>query len=283
MTFHIFRGTETFDGAGVKLKRIFGSPANYNITDPFLLLDYFGSDRPEDYISGFPWHPHRGIQTITYVMKGRVEHEDSLGNRGVIRSGEIQWMNAGSGIFHQEMPIGDKNSKELWGFQLWINLPSVNKMSKPSYRSINALNVKMVENESVKARVISGNLEKYGESILVSDSGIAYFDIEMKSESIKIKNRRGYTSLLIPINGEVYYNNIMLDNLNVLAIGPQEFDFEILSKGKSRFLFISGKRINEEVAWYGPIVMNNWSEIEQSLLDLKNGNFVRDKSPIFVE
>ena len=283
MSFHIFEGIETYDGAGVKLKRIFGTPAYYNITDPFLLLDYFGSNKPSDYQAGFPWHPHRGIQTITYVIKGRVDHEDSLGYRDTIRSGEIQWMNAGSGIFHQEMPMGDLKSKELWGFQLWINLPRVNKMSKPSYRSINSSNVRTIENEKIRAKIISGNIMDSDNGALEFDPGITYVDIEMKSDKITLKNRIGYTSLIIPLYGKINFKGFEINQFNVLCVSDDYSDIEIMSTNKSRFLFISGERINEEIAWYGPIVMNNWSEIEQSFLDLKNGNFIRDKSPIFIE
>jgi redox-sensitive bicupin YhaK (pirin superfamily) len=278
----ILKGREVRDGAGVKLSRLFGSPRTYEFTDPFLLLDYFGSDRPEDYEMGFPWHPHRGIETLTYLLKGKVEHEDSMGNKGVIHPGEIQWMTAGSGIFHQEMPSSYGQDKEMLGFQLWINLRKTDKFSKPTYRSIDVNRLNKLQSERSEIKVISGTLMGRDSPSMERHSlEVSYFDITSGGGFLEIPKSDGFTSLIIPLEGKLEANGTPLDRLEVAVYDSRNGTIRIDGDRRHRYIYISGRRINEPITWYGPIVMNNWNEIEDSLRELNNGTFIRDKNPNF--
>jgi redox-sensitive bicupin YhaK (pirin superfamily) len=172
----VLRAHQTLEGAGVKLKRVFGYENRFE-TDPFLLLDHFGSDSPKDYMAGFPWHPHRGIETVTYMMDGNVEHSDSLGNKGVIGPGDVQWMTAGSGIIHQEMP--KPHTGLMYGFQLWVNLPKVHKMTDPRYRDIKRSDISVVENSESTVKVISGKYKNVSGAVQDLFADILYFDIKL--------------------------------------------------------------------------------------------------------
>jgi redox-sensitive bicupin YhaK (pirin superfamily) len=292
---YIMKGVETHDGAGVKLKRIFGGPNTIELTDPFLLLDHFGSDRIEDYIAGFPWHPHRGIETVTYLLSGKVEHSDSTGHKGIIYPDELQWMTAGSGIFHQEMPepLDVKNPEELMkaygmptlvsGFQLWINLPAKYKMATPAYRSIKGSEVPVVSTDGVSVKIIAGEYNKI-EGVYNGGYGIdpLYLDISMDIESeftYKVKN--GYISIIFLISGEAMVGNQIL-NPDTAAIMSRNGDYIKINAGKAkcRFILLSGKPLNEPVKWYGPIVMNTDEQIREAIRDLNNNNFVREKEPL---
>ncbi len=278
----ILKGNETRDGAGVKLSRLFGSPRTYELTDPFLLLDYFGSDDPEDYKMGFPWHLHRGIETLTYLLKGKVEHEDSTGNKGVIHPGEIQWMTAGSGIFHQEMPSSFGQDKEMLGFQLWLNLRKADKLSKPTYRGIDVNHLNKLQSERNEIKVISGSILGRDNPSMESHSlGVSYFDVTSDGGYLEIPKMEGFTSLVIPMEGNLLANGTNLNKLEVAVFGPKPGSIKIEGIKKHRYIYISGRRTNEKISWYGPIVMNDWKEIEDSFKDLQNGTFVRDKSPNF--
>jgi hypothetical protein len=278
----ILRGKEVRDGAGVKISRLFGSPRTYEHTDPFLLLDYFGSDNPEDYEMGFPWHPHRGIETLTYLLKGRVEHEDSIGNKGVIRQGEIQWMTAGSGIFHQEMPSSFGQDKEMLGFQLWLNLKKTEKFSKPTYRNIDVNHLNKLQSERNEIKIISGNiLGRDNPSMERHSLDVSYFDVTSNSGYLDIPKLEGFTSLIIPMEGSLRANDTSLNRLEVAVFGAKGGNIKIDGNQKHRYIYISGRRTNDRISWYGPIVMNDWKEIEDSFKDLQNGTFVRDKSPNF--
>ncbi len=278
----ILTGKEVRDGAGVKLSRLFGSQRTFQFTDPFLLLDYFGSDKKEDYEMGFPWHPHRGIETLTYLLKGKVDHEDSLGNSGTIRPGEIQWMTAGSGIFHQEMPSSFGQDREMLGFQLWINLRRKDKLSKPTYRSIDVNHLNKLQWERNEIKVISG-------SILGSDNpsmqrhslDVSYFDITSNGGSLEIPKQEEFTSLIIPIEGSLKANGKELKKLEVAVYDSREGVIKVDGEGRHRYIYISGRRTNEPISWYGPIVMNDWKEIEDSFRELQNGTFIRDRNPGF--
>lgn len=278
----ILTGKEVRDGAGVKLSRLFGSQRTFQFTDPFLLLDYFGSDKKEDYEMGFPWHPHRGIETLTYLLKGKVDHEDSLGNSGTIRPGEIQWMTAGSGIFHQEMPSSFGQDREMLGFQLWINLRRKDKLSKPTYRSIDVNHLNKLQWERNEIKVISG-------SILGSDNpsmqrhslDVSYFDITSNGGSLEIPKQEEFTSLIIPIEGSLKANGKELKKLEVAVYDSREGVIKVDGEGRHRYIYISGRRTNEPISWYGPIVMNDWKEIEDSFRELQNGTFIRDRNPSF--
>ena len=278
----ILTGKEVRDGAGVKLSRLFGSQRTFQFTDPFLLLDYFGSDKKEDYEMGFPWHPHRGIETLTYLLKGKVDHEDSIGNSGTIHPGEIQWMTAGSGIFHQEMPSSFGQDKEMLGFQLWINLRRKDKLSKPTYRSIDVNHLNKLQWERNEIKVISG-------SILGSDNpsmqrhslDVSYFDITSNGGSLEIPKQEAFTSLIIPIEGSLKANGKELKKLEVAVYDSREGVIKVDGEGRHRYIYISGRRTNEPISWYGPIVMNDWKEIEDSFRELQNGTFIRDRNPSF--
>jgi redox-sensitive bicupin YhaK (pirin superfamily) len=278
----IFRGKDVRDGAGVKISRLFGSPDTFEYTDPFLLLDYFGSDRPEDYEMGFPWHPHRGIETLTYLLKGKVEHEDSLGNKGVIHPGEIQWMTAGSGIFHQEMPTSYGQDKEMLGFQLWLNLRKADKFSKPTYRGIDVNHLNKLQSERNEIKVISGSiLGRDNPSMEKHSLDVSYFDVTSDGGYLEIPKPDGFTSLVIPMEGNLLANGMPLNKLEVAVFGPKNGVINIEGSKKHRYIYIAGRRTDDKISWYGPIVMNDWKEIEDSFKDLQKGTFVRDKSPSF--
>jgi redox-sensitive bicupin YhaK (pirin superfamily) len=277
------KGEEVRDGAGVKILRLFGSPATFDLTDPFLLLDFFGSNNPEDYLRGFPWHPHRGIETLTYLLKGRVDHEDSLGNAGTLRPGEIQWMTAGSGIFHQEMPRQQGSDKEMLGFQLWINLRKAEKFTKPTYRSINVEKILKSKSGKNEVKVIAGKFPGAEDSVLDSHPlSITYFDVTSNGGYIEIGKEEGFTSLIIPMDGRMSVNGHTAEKSEALVFGGKKGTVRIEGEGKYRYIYLSGQRTNEKIAWYGPMVLNDWKEVEDSLRDLQNGTFVRDKSPKFV-
>ncbi len=278
----VLKGKEVRDGAGVRISRLFGSPNTFELTDPFLLFDYFGSDDPEEYKAGFPWHPHRGIETLTYLLKGKVEHEDSIGNKGVIRPGEIQWMTAGSGIFHQEMPSSFGQDKTMLGFQLWLNLRRADKLSKPTYRGIDVNHLNKVQSERNEIKVISGSiLGKDNPSMEKHSLDVSYFDVTSNGGFLEIYKPYGFTSLIIPMEGDLTSNGAPLNKLEVAVFGPKEGTIKIEGGDGHRYIYISGRRTNDRISWYGPIVMNDWNEIENSLKDLQNGTFIRDNNPSF--
>ncbi len=292
-----FKGHDTTDGAGVKLKRIFGGPNTYLSTDPFLLLDHFGSDKIGDYISGFPWHPHRGIETVTYQLEGKTEHEDSEGNKGVIFPRDVQWMTAGSGIFHQEMPkpINIKNPEEMLlssgmpnsvvGIQLWINLPRKLKMSDPTYRYIKSNKIPEIATGNSKVRVISGNFMKnYGALRSGGETDVTYLDVMMKEESdFLIDVKKDYTSFIYVISGKgETANSKMLSNGNTYFFSRSGLNVHIKTKDESiHFILLSGKPLREPIAWYGPIVMNTTDELQVAFSELDKGSFIKDKKPLF--
>ncbi|MFX1573564.1 MAG: pirin family protein [Promethearchaeota archaeon] len=269
----------TFEGAGVRLKRAFGY-ADESL-DPFLLLDDFHSDNPNDYIAGFPWHPHRGIETITYILHGKVEHGDSLGNGGVIQQGDIQWMTAGSGIIHQEMPKSDKQDTLLWGFQLWANLPSSHKMMNPRYRDIKKEQIPEVKlnNNTVKVKIISGEINSIKGPVQDIITDPEYLDIEIAPQSeFRHKIRRGHNVFAYVIEGEGFFDQsyaklISKENLVIFDDGDEVL---ISTNDKSvRFLLISGRPIREPVAWRGPIVMNTEEELSLAFREYQNGTFIK--------
>lgn len=290
---------ETHDGAGVKLNRVFGNQNTAPLTDPFLLLDHFGSDRVEDYISGFPWHPHRGIETVTYLMEGKVTHEDSVGNKGTIYPGDLQWMTAGSGIFHQEMPRmlekGDpeellkKNgiSTNMSGFQLWINIPAKEKMTTPVYRDIKGPETPKVDNGSGSTvNVIAGKyLDSEGAFSGRSVIDATYLDVNMKDDSeFSFTTKDGYTSILYNISGKarVGPDQIEISDRSAMILSREGDTINVhTEESDDRFILLSGRPLNEQIIWYGPIVMNTREQIEEALLDLRKDNFIRDRNPVF--
>ncbi len=277
----------TLEGAGVHLRRAIGfdAPGQY---DPFLLLDDFRSDTPADYIKGFPWHPHRGIETITYVLKGEVTHEDSLGNKGVIGAGDIQWMTAGSGIYHQEMPQGDKNGA-MYGFQLWANLPAKYKMMDPRYRGIRAADIPEIKKpDGSVIKVITGTYEDVQGAITDVVTSPGYYDIFIpRGQEYELKTETGDTVIWYIFEEDGYIENSVSGNGKVqkaengnLVLFEDGERIKIKTEEKPiRFLMISGKPIKEPIAWYGPIVMNTDEELRTAYDELEKGTFVKNTNP----
>ncbi len=280
---HILPGRPTLEGAGVHLKRAFGN-AQAPLLDPFLLLDDFHSSNPADYLKGFPWHPHRGIETITYLLEGRVEHGDSLGNQGVIVPGAVQWMTAGNGIIHQEMPHGEADGR-LWGFQLWANLPATHKMMPPRYRDIQPAQIPQVKLEDgVTAKVVCGN---------VWDTQGPVTDIVTEPEYLEVwappKAQFTHhlpaenTAFAYVIEGTGYVRGdgaptaSARENRAGEVVVLAEGDEVLIEGGPAgvRFLFVAGKPIREPVAWYGPIVMNTEAELRTAFEELEAGTFLK--------
>jgi len=293
----------TREGAGVKLERVFGfgnGKLTTETSDPFLLMDDFRNNNPADYQAGFPWHPHRGIETITYVLAGTVDHADSLGNAGSLGPGSVQWMTAGSGILHQEMPKGDSQGL-MHGFQLWANLPASLKMTQPRYQDIQGSDIpEIVDDDGTIVRVVVG--EFWGCKGVVD--GIAadpqYLDISLPpgvkktlpvdtyrsafayifAGSASFKDASQPQGVLVEkeINGTEVHARDMSGNRTLVVFDTGD-EVVVQAGGEgARFLLISGKPIREPVAWHGPIVMNTQDEIHQAMADLQNGNFIRSSA-----
>lgn len=273
----VITGQATTDGAGVDLVRVIGQPALMDL-DPFLLLDAFRSDDPNDYIAGFPPHPHRGFETVTYLLNGRMRHQDNTGNEGVIEPGGIQWMTAGSGIVHSEMP--EQQDGLLEGFQLWINLPSAHKMDRPAYQEHDATNIPTETREGATIKVISG-VTSQGTAGPVRQplTDPVYLDVTLQPGTEFIENlATDHNAFVYVINGQLVLEDtdedqveLGRDQLAVLSKG----DTVALRSGDqaSRFLLVAGKPLNEPVARGGPFVMNTAAEVRQAFSDYQRGNF----------
>jgi redox-sensitive bicupin YhaK (pirin superfamily) len=291
----IMKSIPTLEGAGVHLKRAFGYH-DVPLFDPFLLLDDFHSDNPAHYQNGFPWHPHRGIETITYVIEGNVEHGDSMGNRGVIHSGDVQWMTAGSGIIHQEMPKGGKDGL-MWGTQLWANLPASHKMMEPRYREVKSQDVPEVMLEGgIKVKVICGQVKDVKGPVQDIVTDPQYLDITVpRKTSFSFPAKPGHKVFAYVIAGNAYFEKER-DAYSFDVEGANYFDFKrdcrigvesvvlfgegdelaiSTEDGPVRFLLISGKPLGEPVAWYGPIAMNTREELRQAFAEYENGTFIK--------
>ncbi|MGA2683828.1 MAG: pirin family protein [Verrucomicrobiota bacterium] len=291
----LIKAKPTLEGAGVHLRRAFGF-GNTSDFDPFLLLDDFRNDIPDDYLAGFPWHPHRGIETITYVLAGTVEHADSLGNRGAIAPGDLQWMTAGRGIIHQEMPKGDPLGR-MHGFQLWANLPSSLKMTAPRYQEIKALEIpEVTEDDGTQARIICGSF--WGKRGPVE--GIAadptYLDVTVppgKRKRLPVEKTshafayvfsgsgkfcNASAPLAVPTESLGWADTALpteADNRSLILFDSGD-DVEVQAgEDGIRFLLVSGKPLQEPVAWYGPIVMNTQAELQQAFEELQKGTFLK--------
>ncbi|MGZ7044020.1 MAG: pirin family protein [Methanobacterium sp.] len=271
------------EGAGVRLRRSIATQT-LDYLDPFLLFDHFGSENPEDYLAGFPMHPHRGIETVTYMLDGHVDHKDSMGNSGTIGKGDIQWMTAGSGILHEEMP---KEPEEgiMEGFQLWINLPSKLKMTKPRYRGLRSSEIPEVQlDDGIMVKIIAGEFGGVKGAVKEIFADPEYLDVSIPSGGFfEQPIKRDYTAFAYVFEGEGIFGNFDLDSLDngksVSATRLLIFDdgdvVRAYAKDHVRFLLVSGKPLNEPVARYGPFVMNTSEEIEQALKDLRDGTFVK--------
>ncbi len=293
----IIQTKPTLEGAGVKLQRAFGFGKTKEF-DPFLLLDDFRNENPEDYLKGFPWHPHRGIETITYVLAGSVEHGDSLGNKGKMTAGDVQWMTAGSGILHQEMPKGDAVGR-MHGFQLWANLPAALKMTDPRYQDIPSSAIpEITDDDGTHVRVICG--EFWGKRGPVE--GVAadpnYIDVSVapgKRKRLKVETER--TAFVYVFAGSGTFRDAsephavltehtekpetapVYDARNHSLVLFDRGDEIVVQAGEEgiRFLLVSGKPIEEPVAWYGPIVMNSQGQLKQAMIELQEGTFIKHR------
>jgi redox-sensitive bicupin YhaK (pirin superfamily) len=286
----------TIEGAGVHLRRAFGFGDTKEF-DPFLLLDDFRNDRPDDYRAGFPWHPHRGIETITYVLAGNVEHRDSLGNRGDLGAGDVQWMTAGRGILHQEMPQGDTQGR-MHGFQLWANLPSTHKMTAPRYQDIKAADIpEIVDDDGTRVRIVCGDF--WGKRGPVE--GVAadprYLDVWVppgKRKTLPVEVERHAFAYVFEGSGNFRAASQPFGVLTEKTNGGSETvvreqtgnrSLVVFDRGDEvtvqagdegvRFLLVSGKPIEEPVAWHGPIVMNTQAELQQAFSELRSGTFIK--------
>lgn len=268
------RGQNTTDGAGVNLVRVLGR-RDVKDFDPFLMLDSFDSTDPADYIAGFPMHPHRGIETITYLISGKIEHEDSLGNKDVICAGESQWMTAGSGIMHQEMP---KASDRMLGLQLWLNLPRKEKMDKPTYLSITNDMIPTVQSGNSNIRVLSGHFE---DTVGVTPHHIpaTIYDVEVpRGEEIKLSTHSDETVFVFLLEGDALINGQAIPSKTAVLFDKGDFiTVAAHPENTLRFMFISGRPLNEPIAWGGPIVMNTQSELNQAFDELRRNSFIKHK------
>jgi len=273
------------EGAGVRLRRAFGY---YDVPefDPFLMLDDFRSDNPDDYIRGFPWHPHRGIETITYILKGEVEHQDSIGNKGVIGAGDVQWKTAGSGIIHQEMPVA-KGDGELLGFQLWANLPASRKMMAPRYQEVKSNEIpELVTDSNCKIRVVCGNYLGVDGPVKDIITDPVFLDISLPERSeFVFDTPAGHKLFCYVIEGAGYFckkevagdhsKESFADNRSIVLFTPGENLYVHTLESSMRFLFLMGKPLNEPVAWGGPIVMNTQEELDLAFEEYENGTFIK--------
>ena len=294
----VFHPKPTLEGAGVRLQRAFGFGKTHEF-DPFLLLDDFRNEHPEDYLAGFPWHPHRGIETITYVLAGSVEHGDSLGNKGKMGAGDVQWMTAGSGILHQEMPKGDPSGR-MHGFQLWANLPSRLKMTDPRYQDIKAADIpEVTDDDGTKVRVVCGSF--WGKKGPVE--GVAadpqYVDVSVppnQRKRLAIETTRNAFAYVFAGSGtfrdssapqavateRVAESGVAADldlvTNRSLVLFDRGDEVVVQAGGEGiRFLLVSGTPIEEPVAWYGPIVMNTPDQLKQAYAELQDGSFIKHR------
>ena len=271
----IIKPMPTSDGAGVKLKRSIGTP-HINYFDPFLMLDEFGSENKDDYIDGFPPHPHRGIETVTYMLNGEFQHEDSTGAKGKMTSGDVQWMKTGGGIIHSEMPAMSEG--KLHGFQLWINMPAKLKMSKPEYIYIDAKQMQVYKDSEKKIKIIAGKFNDVVGPVKGHNVEPVYFDVELEKDKISNFDLSAtHNSFVYLIEGEIKIGDKNHDKVNgsTLIILTNGEKLKVKGVTKSKFLLISGKPIGEPIARGGPFVMNTKEEILKAVEDYHSGNFVQ--------
>ena len=277
----IWKSKPTLEGAGVHLKRVFGFHEVPDL-DPFLLLDDFRSDDPAKYLAGFPWHPHRGIETITYMLDGTVEHGDSMGNKGVIGQGDVQWMTAGSGIIHQEMPKGDKKNR-MGGFQLWANLPRSHKMMEPRYRGITSDEIPAVRlGSGGTVKVICGDVAGTAGPVRDIVTDPEYLDVSLpENATFRHAVKRGHTLFAYIIGGRGRFgeDDRVLDEGTIVAFDREGTSVDVATDDRPvRLLLVSGKPLGEPVAWYGPIVMNTDEELQTAFEEYQRGTFIKHKT-----
>ncbi len=274
----IVLSTETSDGAGVRLRRSFGSQAALRL-DPFLLFDEFGTDNPDDYIAGFPPHPHRGFETVTYMIDGHMRHEDHLGNVGELKSGGVQWMTAGRGIIHSEMPQQDRG--RMRGFQLWINLPARDKMQPARYRDVPATEIPAVAlSNGGKLKLIAGRLQVEGKQVVAplnatpesTATDPLYADVTLPAGvSLELPVSAGHNAFIYPFEGEVSIADARVPRHSAAMLSEGEVVSVTAGAEGARFVLVAGRPLGEPVVQYGPFVMNTREEIEQALADFRAG------------
>lgn len=271
----VVTGTTQYDGAGVKLVRVISLPDVVEF-DPFLMLDAFDSCDQDDYTKGFPWHPHRGIETVTYLISGEIEHIDSLGNKGNILDGCCQWMTAGGGILHQEMP---QPCERMLGVQLWLNLPRNHKMTTPKYRDIRADMVPKIEEDGCHIRVISGTYKGNSGAVQGEYVKMLFLDVDMKAGTQwQLETVKDATVFVYIVEGEGWFensnDNLLCSKSAVLFNNGEEIIVRASEKGL-RFLLFLGSKLNEPIAWGGPIVMNTQEELKMAFQEIDDGTFVK--------
>jgi len=293
-THQVWKSEPTLEGAGVHLRRAFGHHQLPKL-DPFLLLDDFHSNNPADYLKGFPWHPHRGIETITYVLNGNVEHGDSLGNRGLISSGDVQWMTAGSGIIHQEMPKGDESGL-LWGFQLWANLPASHKMTMPRYQDVKGDIIPEVTlDDGIRIRVISGTIGEVRGPVQNVMIDPEFLDVTIPPQTAFSHTiKRGRTVFAYVVKGAGIFDqeqnhrgvknggsspdsasNSFLEAETLVTYEDGDDIIIATGEGPVRFILVSGTPLKEPIAWHGPIVMNTQEELNIAFEEYEKGTFIK--------
>lgn len=268
----IVEGVNTSDGAGVRLHRVFAHD-DVRQTDPFLLLDAFDSRNPADYVKGFPLHPHRGIETFTYLILGEMDHKDTLGNAGRIRSGEAQWMNSGRGIRHEEMPVA---SERLFGLQLWINLPQCHKMSEPTYHDILATDMPVLDENDATVRVVAG---RYKDAVGAQGKYVQplILDVDMKSHaelSFFVPKTDTTIVYVLEGNGEFGRPIQTVKKQEAAVFGDGDLLHAKATEKGMRFVLFSGKPLHDPIAWGGPIVMNTQEELDEAFRQLRDGTFI---------
>jgi len=267
----------TSEGAGVTVHRTIGTPALRNY-DPFMLLDNFSSDNPDEYIAGFPSHPHRGFSTFTHRIDGHMEHQDSMGNTGKLGPGSAQWMKAGSGVIHSEMPKQENGL--MRGFQLWINLPAASKMDTPEYQEYGSDAFPVVATADYSVKILIGHFGEESAPIVDDITHVSYFDVQVKAaRHFQYQLPAGNNSFLYVFEGDGQLNGhkVPLNTLIALGADDNRPDFSAGEQG-ARFVLVSGKPINESIVQYGPFVMNTREEIDQAMHDFQSNNFVRDRA-----
>lgn len=268
----ITKGRPAIDGAGVHLVRVVGH-SDVEDYDPFLLLDAFDSSNPKDYIKGFPWHPHRGIETITYLIEGDIEHGDSLGNKGSILRGDCQWMTAGSGIIHQEMP---QATKRMLGAQIWLNMPKKDKMSEPLYGDIQAKDVPVIKEDNHTIKIISGEYKGVRGAFEGKYVKATYLDVEVKENSEWLYEVPQDDTLFIYIvNGEGQFGSHVVNEKSAILFNPGELFKVKTNQSSIRFLLLTATPLKEPIAWGGPIVMNTREELTQAFKEINEGTFIK--------
>jgi len=276
----ILPSRETIEGAGVHLRRAFGYHEVPRL-DPFLLLDDFRSENPVEFLAGFPWHPHRGIETVTYMLDGLVQHEDSLGNKGVIGSGDVQWMTAGSGIIHQEMPK-HLDDRRMGGFQLWVNLPASHKMMDPRYQEVKRAQIPTVEPaKGVAVKIVAGELGGVRGPVRDIVAEPEYLDVRiMPGARFEHPTTKGHRVFAYVLGGRGHFDEEsgeVVDSEHLVLFKDGERAHVEAMDQPLRFLLISGKPLHEPVAWWGPIVMNDRRELEVAFAEYQNGTFVKHR------